>query len=740
MSKTYYAHSKDGPPQTEWQSLDMHLKNVANTARHFAESFDAADWGYLAGLWHDVGKYSQAFQDYLRHENNLDASMETAAERQDHSSAGAQYAVSSVPILGHLLAYAIAGHHSGLLNGRDVGACQEIRLNKSVHPWQHGLKFLPPFTNIEPPQCLRNALSKRDGFSAAFFLRMIFSCLVDADFLDTEGFMKPEQAALRGGWPGNILEQMDNALTGFVHALDPEDTLVNRQRALARQACLTAATRAPGLFSLSVPTGGGKTLASLAFALQHAMRNGLRRIIYVIPLTSIIEQNAEVFREALRPVEEMLGRDVVLEHHSNLDPEKETETNRLATENWDSPLIVTTSVQFYESLFANRTSRCRKLHRLARSVIILDEAQTLPVDYLKPCLRALEELTTNYRASVVICTATQPAIKRREGFEIGLREPFEIIPNTVELYDRLRRVRVKDIGEQYDQDLCERIMSESKVLCVVNTKAHARKLFEAIGADNGHFHLSGNMCPAHRSERLERIREYLKKGSVCRVISTQVIEAGVDIDFPVVFRSLAGLDSIAQAAGRCNRNGTLPEGGSVHIFRSEHKNSERFFADTAQCAGQILSLHDNPLDPEAIERYFKLYYWDQSARWDEKKVMDETFLINDPDFPFNIGYARIAKKFQLIDESDYCPVIIPWGDKGRVLCERLRAMSAPTLDIRRQLQRFIVQIPRRVWRRHANTSIQLIHDGISVLASPEIHYSNDTGLTLEAEGPGAIFA
>jgi CRISPR-associated endonuclease/helicase Cas3 len=309
----------------------------------------------------------------------------------------------------------------------------------------------------------------------------------------------------------------------------------------------------------------------------------------------------------------------VLEHHSNLDPENETIANRLAAENWDAPLIVTTSVQFYESLFANRTSRCRKLHRLAESVIILDEAQTLPVDFLKPCLRALQELTTNYGATIVLCTATQPAVEQREGFSIGLEKPMEIIPNPVALHAHLERVRTEDIGGLSDEQLCRRILNELKVLCIVNTKPHARRLFEAIGESDGHFHLSGNMCPAHRSETLKRIRECLAKRRICRVASTQVIEAGVDVDFPVVYRALAGLDSIAQAAGRCNRNGRLPNLGRTYIFRSEHTESERFFADTAQCAGQILCLYDNPLDLRAVEHYFKLYYWDQSARWDQKK-------------------------------------------------------------------------------------------------------------------------
>jgi len=736
----YYAHSLEGKPLENWHRLEDHLKAVAELARGFADDFGAGEWAYLAGLWHDLGKYSEEFQNYLRKKNDINAHIETAPGRVDHSTAGAQHAVSIIGLLGHLLAYAIAGHHSGLLNGRDIDACQESRLTKTVHPWENGLQFLPNFNNIEPPNFLREALAKRDALGVAFFVRMVFSCLIDADFLDTEAFINPHQTALRGRWPAEVFSKMEEALTEFVGKLNVEDTFINRQRVFVREACLKAAEDPPGLFSLTVPTGGGKTLSSLAFALRHAVKHGLGRIIYVIPLTSVIEQNADVFREALRSITDKLGFDFLVEHHSNLDPEKETLFNRLAAENWDAPLIITTSVQFYESLFAHKTSRCRKLHRLARSVIILDEAQTLPVDYLKPCLRALQELTTNYRASVVICTATQPAIEQREGFEIGLPKPIEIISNPVDLYNQLRRVDVEDIGSQSDHELCRRIQAEPQVLCIVNTRFHARRLFETIGPNKGHFHLSGNMCPAHRAEKLKQIRDCLNRGDICRVVSTQVVEAGVDVDFPVVYRSLAGLDSIAQAAGRCNRNGKLPQKGKTYIFRSEHTKSERFFSDTAQCAGQILSLYQDILNLEAVRHYFQLYYWDQSLRWDEKKIMDNFSMNNDRSFPFNFGFERTSEVFQLIDETRTCPVIIPWRESGRSLCERLRSMPAPTLEIQRELQRYVVSIPRRLWERHVGADIHLIHESISVLISSEIHYSEETGLNLEAQEPGAIFA
>ncbi len=738
--KKFYAHSLPGKPEEEWQELETHLINTAKLASKFAGEFDASEWGYLAGLWHDLGKYSCEFQKYLKQATEFDEGSETILDRIDHSSAGAQYAAESIQIIGHLLAYIIAGHHSGLLNGRDLGACQESRLHKSIPTWNHGAGKVLSFKGLHVPEYLKKAFSRSDPFTASFFTRMVFSCLVDADFLDTEKALNPSQALLREEWPETIIERLDFTLNYYVERFKLEDSVVNRQRASVRYDCLKAAEREPGLFTLTVPTGGGKTLASLAFALRHAKLKGLQRIIYVIPLTSIIEQNAEVFREALRGVSDQLGREVVIEHHSSFDPDSENVLSRLATENWDAPLIVTTSVQFYESLFANRTSRCRRLHRLSRSVIILDEAQTLPVDYLKPCLRALREFVENYKASIVICTATQPAIELRQEFDIGVSRPIEITSSPLELYRCLRRVEVSNLGNQNDEQMGARLIAEPQALCIVNSRPHARKLFELAGNVDGHFHLSGNMCPAHRSNILKEIRKYLNENRVCRVVSTQVIEAGVDIDFPVVFRSLAGLDSVAQAAGRCNRNGKLKCKGRTYIFRSEHSEPEKFFADTAQCADQVLSLYDDPLSLEAIRNYFELYYWKQRPRWDLKRIMDGFHLFrNEPSFPFNFMFARVAFDFQLIDDMGYVSIIIPWGEEGERLCRKFKAMPFPTTEPLRKLQRFVVQVPKQAWKKHLNTDIESVH-GINVLISPGIHYSKDTGLNLDADGPGTIFA
>ena len=734
--RKHYAHTREGRPASDWQLLREHLQATASHAANFATPFGAASWARAAGRWHDVGKYSDAFQDYLRAAGGDPHVAETTG-KVDHSTAGAQHAASGNVVvgdvnLGHLLAFVIVGHHGGLPDGRSDTTCLEHRLKKLVEPWNQvptDILAAGPLTDELPPP-LRNALATRDAFSVAFFTRMLFSCLVDADFLDTEEFMKPEKASMRPNWPTDILTGMSEALDRWIAELDAPSSPINRRRVAVREACLAAADKEPGLFSLTVPTGGGKTLSSLAFALRHAARHGLSRVVYVVPFTTIIEQNADVFRNVMSSLIEQGITDPIVEHHSNLDIHNaaagQTEGSRLATENWEAPLIVTTSVQFYESLFANRTSRCRKLHNLARSVIVLDEVQTLPVDYLKPCLRALEQLVDDYGASVVLCTATQPAVEQRDDFTIGLKGAREIVPDPVRLYEALRRVEVSELGDMSDTDIADHLGRHEQVLCIVNTRAHARALFEALGPDESHFHLSALMCPAHRTERIAEIRGRLENGLPCRVVSTQLIEAGVDIDFPVVYRSLAGLDSIAQAAGRCNRNGTAKR-GTTYVFRSEHVRAEQYFADTTNSAVEVLPLYPDVLSLEAINHYFRLYYWEQNARWDRKKILKEFRLDNDPNLPFLFDFATASRNFRLIEDTGK-PVIIPWGKKGERLCNDLRRL--PSLETLRPLQRFTVQIPLRVWEKHAPQLIELVDDRYPVLSSPS-HYDHRLGLCVD---------
>ena len=731
MARRCYAHTLPSRVEEEWQDLREHLEGVSKRAAANGAYFHAGDWARVAGLWHDLGKYSDAFQSYLRTVSSPDphiADRPSVSGRTDHSTAGAQHAVAHIDVLGHLLAYSIAGHHSGLLDGRGPNSCLEARLTKAVEPWSHAPKAIVGAPALKPPAFVATALGRGDAFSVAFFVRMVFSCLVDADFLDTERFMNPERAAARLTWPTDVLERMEASLDAYMSKMKRVSTPVNVDRAMVREVCRAAAVRHPGLFSLTVPTGGGKTLSSLAFALRHAQRHGLRRVVYVVPFTTITEQTAAQFRNVMRP----LGNgDPVVEHHSNLDAGSETTASRLATENWDAPLVVTTSVQFYDSLFAARPSRCRKLHNLAKAVIILDEAQTLPVDYLEPCLRTLRELTANYGSTAVLCTATQPAVQWRNDFRIGLDGVCEIVPDPPRLYASLKRVKVENLGKRTDAFLAENLMAHKQVLCIVNTRGHARTLSAAIGDRDGqHFHLSALMCPQHRTTVLTDIKATLKAKRICRVISTQLIECGVDIDFPTVYRSLAGVDSIAQAAGRCNRNGARKT-GRTFVFRSEQEESERYFADTANCASQVLPLHEDPLSLDAVEHYFRLYYWDQSARWDAKGILQEFHLNQDRQFPFLFGFSTVAERFHLVDDTGR-PVIVPWEEAGKALCQELRfSYPVPDRMLLRKLQRYTVQVPVSLWNRHVGQSIDLVHDRYPVLASPELHYSERTGLDLD---------
>lgn len=723
-----------------------HLNKVAYwTARFASEMFPpgpareaAVQWGYLTGLWHDLGKFAPEWQTYLA--SKADPHIDDASGKVDHSTAGAQHAVKVHPALGHLLAYAIAGHHSGLLDGISNSSCQAKRLKKND---------LPDFQNapLEITSCPIPGLPAflpRDAYSISLFTRMLFSCLVDADFLATEAFMNPAQAKTRNQTPESSLHDIsrliDEKINGF--GIPAAEHTVNFQRRTVVQDCRSAANQSPGIFSLTVPTGGGKTLSSLSFALRHAIAHGQQRIIYVVPFTSIIEQNAEIIREILAPLQND-NFTPLIEHHSSLSPQKESTHSRLATENWEAPIIITTAVQFYESLFAAKTSRCRKLHNIANAVVVLDEAQSLPVDFLKPCLRVIQELADHYHTTTVLCTATQPAVHFDEKeFPIGLKNCREIITDTKSLFDALKRVEIESLGDLPDAPLVQRIAGHPQVLCIVNRRKHAQQLFQMLGQGEGNYHLSALMCPEHRSRILTEIRQRLLEGLPTRVISTQLIEAGVDVDFPIVYRALAGLDSIAQAAGRCNRNGKLPGPGTTCIFRPEDQKAETYFRETAQVAHQLIDLHPDLLSQEAIRHYFDLYYYQQSKRWDAKGILDaESFHIDGGNkaFPFLFQFKIVAEKFRLIDDWQV-PVIIPYDETCRALIADLRN---PTIPLHRKLlrgfQRYTVQIPPRL-RDENIRSFESLRDGqFHALISTHLNYSEDFGLVFDEAKSSATF-
>jgi CRISPR-associated endonuclease/helicase Cas3 len=575
----------------------------------------------------------------------------------------------------------------------------------------------------------------------AFFTRLIYSTLVDADFLETESFMN------EGKKPRGEYESIERLCVTFNHFLEQfknSSEAINQQRTATLRDCVAKAKQKPGMFSLTVPTGGGKTFSSMAFALNHAHINGLERVIYVIPFTSIIEQNAGEF-------EKVLGMENVLEHHSNFDWEggrqgngiegQDDQTNaaleklRLAAENWDIPIVVTTNVQFFESLFANRSSRCRKLHNIARSVLIFDEAQMLPREYLRPCLYAVDELVRNHGATAVFCTATQPAVGQflPEGGQIE-----ELAGDPQGLYNFYKRVRVSKAGKLTDDELAERLNAEPQALCIVNTRKHAKGLFE-MTAGEGKYHLSTLMYPAHRREVIAMIREHLKKGECCRVISTQIMEAGIDVDFPVGYRAMAGLDSIIQAAGRVNREGKQ-DMGVLHVFEPDSqfvKRTPAYIQQGSEVARDILRRFDDPVSMEAIQAYFGLLYDLQSENAFDAKGILNCFEMEGTELLFDFKTA--AERFRLI-ENNTLPVVIPYNDEAKEILEKVKWSEYPT-SYARKLQIYTVNIYQNEFQRlEGKGAIDTYAKTYAVLNDLSL-YNPETGLEIpESSGGEAIFS
>lgn len=727
-----YAHSREGRPLEDWQPLEDHLNNTAERCRQFAEQFNAGAWGELAGKFHDIGKGSKKFQAYLRHENSIKdefAAFFDSRWRRDHATFGARHLHNLSKPVGKLLACCIAGHHSGLQNwsnGKENSGLQHRLEGKKLEEVIFPFEPHPAMPSLPPLQIDRNL----GGFQLQFLLRMLFSCLIDADRLDTERFCSPEKAEYREN--DITLRNLHPLFWENFHSLRNQakekapESKVNAIRETVLTGCLAAAQNKPGLFTLTVPTGGGKTLASLAFALEHAKENShIRRIIYVIPFTSIIEQNAKVFRD-------MLGSEAVLEHHSNFVPDEADWKTKLAAENWDAPVVVTTNVQFFDSFFSNKTSKCRKLHNVANSVVIFDEVQAIPVEKLQPCLEVLRELTTNYGVTAVLCTATQPAIGKSEHFKNGLDlEQAEIIRDMPQLFNQLRRTRMTWLGKQTQEEIAARLRMEKQVLCVVSTRNQALTLFEQVQDSGDVFHLSALMYPAHRSKVLQEIRDRLHSGRPCRVISTQLIEAGVDVDFPVVYRSLAGMDSIAQAAGRCNREGKK-EIGEVFVYEPEKIPSASFFKQSCQSARPLFDrFAEKYLEPECIQAYFADYFWKNQQRMDEKDTLG-TCRIGGQKCEF--AFEDIAS-FKMIDSENQAIIIAVDAEAAR-LADQLNFAGHLGM-ILRKLQQYSVQIyPQqftelRGWLEEPSK-------GIFVLKSEEM-YDKETGLKCQSpEGQGYI--
>lgn len=720
----------------EWHehSLKTHLEGTARFAEEFAAVFGLQTLAGIVAKVHDYGKASQKFQDKIDPELHVNPQV-------DHSTAGAQFLVEQYgEQIGVLLAYIVAGHHGGLPNGKDEHESSlSRRLKKSVEEYRSRIPAIPLPEKILPTDFMPvKARGNLNPYSLHFIIRMLYSVLTDADFLDTEAFMNFEMNVERQR-KKNSIEELHAKLEHYITTFNSDST-INHKRAQVLAWCKTAAQQEPGIFSLTVPTGGGKTVSSMAFALEHARKYHLRRVIYVIPYTSIIIQNAEVFRD-------IFGDEAVLEHHSNLEPKRVTAQNRLASQNWDAPIIVTTNVQFFESFYHNRSSACRKLHNVADSVLIFDEAQMFPTELLKPSLAVIRELVGNFGCTAVLCTATQPTLNNTSLLKNeALQDVCEIVPDPQQLYEDFRRVQVTVRDEPLSHEsIAQEIAGHDQILVIVNTRKDARQIFEHLltyqkeqkkndQAERECFHLSTMMCPAHRSVTLKAIRACLEKGLPCRVVSTQLIEAGVDVDFPVVWRAIAGIDSIAQAAGRCNREWKYDK-GRVIVFQGENPPPPGHLRQAAESGKRVLeSFHDDPLSLTAVKNYFEQFFWKRNTahEMDKKKIMQ--MCRNNPNA---IPFRDITQQFKVIDEWTY-PILIPYQQEGEQAIEELRKcrfhVQYPgyvNKELRKTLQRYTVQLRERVFRELYGVLEDIFDDGqFFVLTNPDI-YTEHVGLNPE---------
>ncbi|MGE5612818.1 MAG: CRISPR-associated helicase Cas3' [Bacillota bacterium] len=737
----YIAHKSDSG---EEQPLLEHLCATAKIAADFASVFGKENAAYICGLLHDAGKYSKEYQDRIKNGGSL----------CDHSTAGAKILSKMNAAIGNILGYVITGHHSGLLNGGGwgaVGGDKSLygRLKKEIPDFSDYSKEItpdmyPPMVEIAREIAGTKAHGERDlGYYFSFLIRMIYSCLVDADFLDTEKFMRD---SVERGIDCNF-ESLEERIVKHAYSF-AVDTYIKKKRREILEECLEKAKEKPGVYKLTVPTGGGKTISSMAFALRHIRYNPeskFGRIIYVIPFTSIIEQNAKVFSD-------IFGEKYILEHHSNFDfnDKDETEYNnkKLAAENWDMPVIVTTNVQFFESIYGNKSSKLRKLHNVANSVIVLDEVQMLPTELLIPCIKALEELANNYNCTVVLCSATQPELDRFFGENV-LRG--EICSDISGLYEVFNKTRIKFIGCRKMDELARQIACEEQCLVIVNTKKQAKNLYEKIKEmpgmeEDGIFHLSTYMCPAHRHDVINDIRKRLKNGEKCIVVSTSLIEAGVDVDFPVVYRAMCGLDSIIQAAGRCNRE-RLREIAYVYVFdfdEEEYKVNKssvygNYLAQRQSITEIIAKKHDDVSKPEAIKDYFDMLFANIGlAELDKKRIVERLNSGVGLKKDFIFDFEDIARDFKII-EDNMCSVIVGYNDDAEKNIRNL-IYGNFSKDKLRSVQKYTVNLHIHEYKEMAEMkAIKEIATNTGILVSLE-DYSGKTGIVIPGSLGEADFA
>lgn len=733
---THYAHSGTRDDRSDWQSLPDHLQAVEGLARAKGVPLRLGAAAALAGRLHDLGKYDPAFDRVLRGAPGPVVDHSTAGGRVllDPASGCPQFAAEA-------LAQTILGHHAGLPD-TDTGADNSCLRQRIGRP---GAVLDPEWTthlpaDFGPVAAELAARVRRDrskaGFDLSVAVRMVFSCLVDADFRDTEAFYDALEGRARDrDWPGlqELLPDLRARFNAHMAGFDAT-TGLNRLRADILCHVRAKADMPPGLFTLSVPTGGGKTLASLGFALDHAARHGHRRIIHAIPYTSIIDQTVKVFGE-------VLGPERVLEHHGALETEQlrpgSRDKIRQAMEDWAAPLVVTTNVQLFESLFAARPARARKLHNIAGSVIVLDEAQCLPRNLLAPTLAMIDTLCAQYGCTVVLCTATQPAFDSRHlrdgGLDLAGRE---LAPDPEALAGQLRRARIVQGGAMEDGALIAALAQRPQGFVIVNSRKHALALYQAAGAAGleGLIHLTTRQYPAHRRKIIERIKTRLKEGAPCRLIATSLIEAGVDLDFPCGWRAEAGLDSVIQAAGRVNREGKRPVETSVlTVFSAPDNAPPGDVAQLAKAMRGVAEQFDDLLAPAAIRDWFEKVYWQAGPKRLDPQGLRDRFTFDGRST--NFAFRSVAEAYRMID-SPMVPVIIPREPEAQGWVDKLSDAWERSGPLARALQPFTVQIPQKARDTlRANDKGEfrapdLRGDAFFVLTDPAL-YHEDFGLWWE---------
>jgi CRISPR-associated endonuclease/helicase Cas3 len=804
-NKTYIAHVR--ATDQHIQTVAKHLLEVADIAKALAAKINVPEAGELIGLLHDFGKYSKSFQDYIQSGTGLidpdsDNFVNAGALKGkiDHSTAGAQWIWQELSkygqngegkICGQILALCIASHHSGLIDCLTSDGINGFKKRMDKEDEKSNLsecKQNADVTILEQAQNLAtkplmlailkqlSLLMKKEQhgqtisdtvkhFYIGFWTRFLFSCLIDADRINSADFEMPKNSAYRNkavSWDTAI-----NRLELFLTEQKANNTPINSIRNSISDTCKNRAQDAQGIYSLTVPTGGGKTYASLRYALHHAKKHGLERIIYIIPYTSIIEQNADAIRKVVE--QECVEFPWVLEHHSNLEPENQTWHSKLAAENWDAPIVLTTMVQFLETLFSGGTRGVRRLHQLANSVLIFDEIQTLPINCTHLFCNALNFLSAYAKTTAVLCTATQPLLDQLKAPEKGqllIPKANELIADVGALFVQLKRVEIsnKTKPEGWSlEEIAELALSEleskGNCLVIVNTKAWAQALYlqcsQTVDAESL-FHLSTNQCSAHRHELFHSMRERLDKQLPVLCFSTQLIEAGVDIDFASVIRFLAGLDSIAQAAGRCNRNGRLAT-AMVHVVNPDKETIDQLIdikigqEKTRRVFSEIEG--KSLLDPEVMALYFNYYFYERADQMayplTEKQVGRSDTLLNLlSENSFNIGssatlhlkqsFMTAANAFKAIDAPTQS-VIVPYGHGNALITELCglanKFEAASYFTCLKQAQKFSVNVFPNVWRKLQDQNAVIeIHPGEGVYYLDECYYSPEFGLSTEPVG------